>query len=220
MTSFNVAWPGPQPSVPYLMDNSIFQSYVRYVIRVAHFSFGQMWDELPLWAAWAQASINWITQYRSIYKWQPLDEDAALGYFENAPVRELQSPTFQPEVLEEEDYLTCLALYGEEAWLYKQGGTAANPENVFTEIGPLGNIVMWSSRDSRWTKGHPDRFVFGMRYYDLIQNVPFVIARYWTTGAAMFLGKGVHIDSGQYKLGADYDHRIDLVPPTDAWKYW
>ena len=216
----NPVWPGPDPSVPYLMDETIFRSYVRYVIRVAYYSFGQRWDELVMWSAWAQASINWIAQHQSIYKWQPLDADAAQGYFEHALVRELSGPTFSREALVEEDFLSCLAVYGEEVWLYKQGGTAANPENVFTEIGPLGSILMWTSRAGNWLKGHPDRMVFAMRRYDLIQNVPFIIGRYWTKGAAMFLGKGVKIDAGKYKVGGGLGYHVDRVPPNDTWKMW
>jgi len=220
MTNANPPYPALYPSEPYLINPIIFASYVKYVIRVAHFSFGKSWDELVMWAAWAQASVNWITQYRPIYKWLPATIGPAWAYFEFENVRILQSPTFSLEALEEEDFLTCLALYGEHAWLYKQGGTAANPENVFTEIGPLGNIVMWSSRAPNWQKGHPDRLVFAMRYYDLIETVPMIKARYWTKGAAMYLGKGVKIDTGKYKVGGPLGYHVDRVPPTETWKSW
>lgn len=220
METVTPMWPGGYPVTPYLMDDFLFQSYIRHTVRVAYFTFGQMWDQLAMWTAWAREEVNWVTQGRPIYRWQPLDRAAWWGYFENAEVRKLGLPTFGPETLWEAPFLSCLGVYREKVWLYKQGGTEANPENVFTEVGPLGNVLMWNSAAPNWLKGYPDRWVYAMKMHNVIQEIPVHISRVWTKGAAMFLGKGVKIDTGKYKVGGALGYKVDRVPPTDTWKMW
>jgi len=214
------SWPGVMPFVPLGIPVEVFNKWIRYAVRVAYWSFGEMWGSLPPWVVWAQDEINGMTQYRPNYKWVPLEESAADGYFGNQGVRKFVNPSFGPETLKEVDSHTILATYGERVWLYKQAGGAASWGNWFTEVGELGDILMFTSRDPRWGRGHPDRMFTALRYWDLIEDVPVVKGRYWTKIAAIYLGKGVKYDDGHYYLSPAYEHRAHLMAPTMTWVGW
>ena len=216
----NPAVTGAYPFVPRGIDEDVFNSFMRYIIRVAYFSFGQAGWELSPWWWWAQHEINGTGQARSWYKWMPQDVEAAQSLFENAGVRVLSNPTFGPELLTSVEPSTILAMYKERVWLYRQEWYGRTGYNRFEEVGPLGDIAMWNSRESRWPKGWPDRVCFGLRYYDLIEDVPLITARYWTKAAVIYLGQGEKGREGVYYLRRADEWRADLRSPSTAWMGW
>jgi len=214
------AWPGPVPFVPLGIPEEGFNAYIRYVSRVAYFSFGEMWDSLPMWAAWAQSSINGQVQWRPAYKWVPVHTYMAVPLFGTAGVRKFVNPRFGPETLEEVEPHTILATYEERAWLYRQEWYGRTGYNKFEEVGELGDILMFTSRDPRWGRGHPDRMFTALRYGEMIEDVPRLVFRYWTKIAAIYLGKGYKGSDGVYYLTGRYSHRANLRAPTGTWLGW
>jgi len=213
-------WPGLYPFVPLGIPEEVYKKYIQYAIRVAYWSMGEMWSQLTIWAGWAQNEINGQSQYRSAYQWVPPDIEAADGYFEKQGVRKFVKPRFGPETLETVDPYTCLATYGERVWLYKQDGYSGWYKNWFEEVGELGDVLMFTSRDGKWGKGWPDRMFTALRYFELIEDVPLLRGRYWTKVAAIYLGKGSKIRDGVYELGYGYRHRADTMSPSEAWRSW
>lgn len=214
------SWPGPVPFVPLGINEEVFNKWIQYAIRVAYWSFGEMWGSLIPWSGWAQSEINGQVQYRPSYRWQPLELEAADGYFAMQGARKFVNPRFGPETLETVDPHTILAVYAERVWMYKQTGGFGRFDNWFEEVGPMGDILMFSSRDARWGKGHPDRMFTALRYFDLIEDTPRLIGRYWTKIAAIYLGKGYRIRDGVYRLAGPFMHRADMMAPTETWLGW
>lgn len=214
------AWPGLVPFTPLGIPEDVYQSWIRYAIRVAYWSFGEMWGSLPPWAAWAQSEINGQTQYRPGYKWVPPEEEAADGYFANQGVRKFVNPSFGPETLKEVEPSTILATYEERVWLYRQEWHGRTGYNRFEEVGELGDILMFASRSPKWTKGYPDRMFTALRYFELIEDVPRLVGRYWTKIAAIYLGQGVNVGVGEYRLRRADAWRADIRSPTGTWRGW
>ncbi len=216
----DISWPGPVPFVPLGIHEDVFRQWIRYVIRVAYFSFGEMWNELIPWAGWAQQEINAQAQRRLVYLWVPVHTYMAIPLLGTKAVRHLKKPVFGKETLEKVEFTTCLLTYQERVWLYKQDSIGGKGVNLFREVGRLGDILMFISRDKRWEKGHPDRMFTALRYFDYIEDVPIPRARYWTKIAAIYLGAGVKVGDGVYRLIDEYGHRADLRARTLAWELW
>lgn len=219
-TSATLPFPCLLPFTPLGIDEVVFEYYMRYIYRKMRFTFGDTIASASVWLSWAMSEINAQAQGRSWYKWMSEDALTAWDYFNVAAVRVMRNPTFEREVLKTVEPSTILATYKERVWLYRQEWYGRKGYNKFEEIGPLGDIGMWNSRDPKWVKGWPDRMCFALKYYDLIEDVPQITARFWTHAAVIYLGRGYKLREGEYYLTRADEWRANLRSPSTAWMGW
>ena len=211
---------GGYPFVPLGIDEEVFDALMRYTVRVAYYSFGEGGWQLQPWWWWAQNSINGQAQYGSTYKWVPKEIEAADVLFAAQGARKFVNPDFGPETLKTVEPSTILATYKERVWLYRQEWYGRTGYNKFEEVGLLGDILMFISHDKGWIKGYPDRMFTALRYWDLLEDVPRLVGRYWTKIAAIYLGRGEKLREGEYYLRRADKWRANLRSPSTTWMAW